>query len=274
MVEFVFTITQGRTGTASLSALFKQHDHGALSIHEYLGVNSHGIVTPDIGHMRRFNTLGLTKELFGFWKRKLSIMRKEASKRGVQRFVETAHMNAKCGLVEYVLSTERDNAEDDFRFIVLNRAPEKIARSMYERGDMLRLENMWLWYLHPSYTGNCVDPRPYLEHGYLGRLVWYIREVEARKAVYSSILRGRFDVLTIDIGQPDWFETVAKSYGLRIPNGSGEIHLNQVAPSNKRSEVEQKICDLLDLIPPSTRMDDQREHNTLAKAVVSSDRVR
>jgi len=249
MIEFVFTITQGRTGTMSLCELFKRHDPGAIAVHEHLGVESHGTLTPDIGQMRRFNTHGLTREVAAFWGRKFALMRKNANERGAARYVETAHMNAKCGLVEYVLAAEPGHEEDRIRFVILNRAPEKIARSMYERGDMRQLENMWLWYLHPIYPRNLVDPKPYAKHGHLGKLAWYVREMEARKSVYRSKLAGWFDVLTVDIDQPDWFAAVAKSYGLSVPGENGTLIANDGKPSDGRSQVEQRLRDLFDAIP-------------------------
>jgi hypothetical protein len=254
VVEFVFTITEGRTGTKSLFELFKRYDLEALVFHEHLGVDSHGVLTPDIGLLRRFNTYGLTREVSEFWKRKLTLLREEMTKRGARRYAETAHMNAKCGLVEYVLAAENDECAARFRFIILNRAPEKIARSMYERRDMLRKESEWLWYLHPSYARTLVDPEPYLKLGYLGKLAWYVREVEARKHAYKDMLNQRHDVLSIDIDQPDWAETVAASYGLNYASESGPLLANQNPPSDKRSLIEQRLREILAEIPPSTRL--------------------
>jgi hypothetical protein len=256
MVEFVFTITQGRSGTKSLAELFKQHDRGALSVHERVDANAHGLVTPDIGHMRRFNSHGLTGEIANFWRRKLAMAREETIKRGLQRYVETAHMNAKCGLIEYVLTAAASNQEGDrFRFIVLNRALEKIARSMHERHDMRQIENMWLWYLDPAYAKNLVDAMPYSSHGYLGLLAWYVREIEARKDRYRTLMRGRFDVLTIDIDQPDWIEIVSQSYGLSVPSSRESIIANQNKTGSRRSALEQQVRDLLAAIPLSAGTD-------------------
>jgi hypothetical protein len=255
MVEFVFTITQGRSGTKSLAELFTQHDGAALSVHERVDANAHGLVTPDIGHMRRFNSHGLTGEIANFWKRKLAMVREDTVKRGLKRYVETAHMNAKCGLVEYVLAAATNHDGDRFRFIVLNRALDKIARSMHERHDMRQIENMWLWYLDPAYARNIVDAMPYSGHGYLGLLTWYVREVEARKARYKSSLSGKFDVLTIDIHQPDWIEIVSQGYGLNVPSGAAPIIANQNKTGDRRSALELHVRNLLAAIPLSTGTD-------------------
>lgn len=256
MVEFVFTITQGRSGTKSLAELFRQHDNAALAIHERVDANAHGLVTPDIGHMRRFNSHGLTGEIANFWRRKLAMAREETTRRGARRYVETAHMNAKCGLIEYVLTNAAANPDGDrFRFIVLNRALEKIARSMHERNDMRQIENMWLWYLDPAYAKNLIDAMPYSGHGYLGLLAWYVREIEARKERYRSLMGSRFDVLTIDIDQPDWIEIVSRSYGLHVPSGREPIVANQNKTSGRRSALEQQVRDLFAAIPVSAGTD-------------------
>jgi hypothetical protein len=165
-------------------------------------------------------------------------------------------MNAKCGLVEYVLSAER-GSEDRFRFIILNRAPEKIARSLCEQGGLRHLESMWLWYLDPAYPKNRVDPAPYLVHGYLGRVAWYVREVEARKSVYRSmLLGGQFDVLTVTVEQPDWAETVCQAYGLSLPAGAEPILANRNKPKAERTELERRLRVLFDSIPASARADE------------------
>lgn len=248
-MEFVFTITQGRTGTKSLAELFKRHDSAAHAVHEYLDASAHGTITPDVGHMRRFNTEGLTPEVAAFWTPKLATHRADAARLGKQRYVETAHMNAMCGLVEYVLAAESAYPQDRFRFIVLNRAPEKIASSLYERNDLRHIENRWLWYLDPKYPRKYVDATPYMKQGYLGTLMWYVHEVEARKAVYIETLRSRYDVLTIDIDQPDWAEIVSRSYGFEVPAGGGSPHANQNQPSPKRTALEQMLKEMFAELP-------------------------
>ncbi len=148
------------------------------------------------------------------------------------------------------LAGKLKDRKDRFRFIVMNRSLEKIARSIYEHGGMLHIESMWLWYLHPLYPRNLVDSTPYSRHDYLGRLAWYVREIEARKSAYQLILlRERCDVLTIDIDQPDWIEIVARAYGFSVPTGHTNIRAAQGKPNAKRSEVEQAIRNILDSIP-------------------------
>jgi hypothetical protein len=246
-MEFVFTITQGRTGTLSLCRLF-QYDPAAFAIHEDTGPRAHGTVTPDVGHMRRFNTYGLTPEIAGFWTQKLTIHREEAAKRGKRRYVETSHMNAKCGLVEYIRAAGA-NSEDRFRFIVLNRAPEKIARSLYEHKQLLNYDSRWLWYLDPEYPRNLVNATPYLKWRYLGLLAWYVREIEARKAAYIAMLGDRYDVLSVDIDQPDWAASISRSYGFGIP-ADGEVpHISGHNPSTERSALEQELRDIFAALP-------------------------
>jgi hypothetical protein len=250
MLELVFTITQGRTGTHSLCDLFKQHDPSALAFHEHLDAGAHGVLTPDIGQLRRFNTDGLTPEITEFWKRKLAIVRRMTVERGLERYVEAAHMNAKCGLVEYALASKSKEKKSRFRFIIMNRALEKIARSIYEHGGMRHIENMWLWYLHPLYPKNLVNSAPYSKHDYLGKLAWYVREVEARKSAYQVMLLSEgFDVLTIDIDQPGWVDTIVRAYGFSVPAGQSNIAAAQGKPNPKRSEVEQAVREILSSIP-------------------------
>ena len=281
-MEFVFTITQGRTGTKSLAELFKRHDPAAHSVHEYLNASAHGTITPDVGHMRRFNTEGLTPEVAAFWTRKLATHREDTKGLGKQRYVETAHMNAICGLVEYVLAAESAHREDRFRFIVLNRAPEKIARSLHERNDMRLIENRWLWYLDPKYPRKYVDATPYMKQGYLGTLMWYVREVEARKAVYTEMLHGRYDVLTVDIDQPDWAEIVSRSYGFEAPADQGSLQMNKNKPSRKRAALEQMLkkmfAELPDPVPaPSAGADELADgvgHPAFGRRIEDSHRER
>ena len=184
--------------------------------------------------MRRFNTHGLTPEIAAFWTRKLTIHREEAVKRGKQRYVETSHMNAMCGLVEYIRAASA-HSEDRFRFIVLNRAPEKIVRSLYERKELLNVESMWLWYLDPEYPRNLINATPYLKWHYLGLLAWYVREVEARKAAYIAMLGNRYDVLSVDIDQPDWADIVSRSYGFEVPADS-EVPHPHAGPSHPEND--------------------------------------
>ena len=248
-MEFVFTITQGRTGTMSLAELFKRHDPTARTAHEYLKADAHGQVTPDVGHMRRFNTHGLTPEIAAFWTQKLAIHRADAIKEGKQRYVETGHMNALGGLIEYVLAAESAYPNDRFRFIVLNRAPEKVARSLYERNDLRFVEGRWLWYLDPNYPRKHVDAALYVKRGYPGIVAWYVREVDARKSVYMDMLLGRCDVLAVDIERPDWAEIVAEAYGLDLPEERASLHTHQNKPVRKRALLEQKFRALLDELP-------------------------
>jgi hypothetical protein len=253
VAEFVFTITQGRTGTGSLYELFKQYDVGQMAFHEHLSVDSHGILTPDIGLMRRFNTYGLTREVAAFWRRKLSILREELAKAGARRYSETAHMNAKGGLIEYLLNGDKEAMADRFRFIVVDRAPEKIARSIHERRDIERQESAWLWYLDPDYARRLVDPAPYLKFGYEGKIAWYVREVEARKQTYKAMLNGRYEVLSIDIDQPDWAEIIAAAYGLNYTGVSRAPLSNQNEGGKKREQIERRFREIFAQIPYAAR---------------------
>ena len=274
-MEFVFTITQGRTGTMSLAELFKRHDPIAKTAHEHLHADAHGTIAPDVGHMRRFNTQGLTPEIAAFWMQKLATHRTDAIKEGKRRYVETAHMNALGGLVEYVLAAEQVHRNDRFRFIVLNRAPEKVARSLYERKDLLFTESRWLWYLDPKYPRKYVNAAPYMKRGYAGMLAWYVREVDARKSVYTEMLLGRCNILAVDIESPDWAEIVAETYGFNLPEQRESLHTHRNKPAAKRALLEQKFKTLLDELPypfaePSTgshQLTDRVGHATFGRGI-------
>ncbi len=251
-MEFVFTITQGRTGTLSLCKLF-QYDPAASAMHVDLAPEPHRqrTVTPDVGHMRRFNTHGLTPEIAAFWTRKLTIHREEAVRRGKQRYVETSHMNALCGLVEYIRAASA-HSEDRFRFIVLNRALEKIVYSLYKRRELLNVESMWLWYLLPEYPRNLINAAPYLKWHYPGTLAWYVREVEARKAAYIAMLGNRYDVLSVDIDQPHWADIVEVfRHGFEVPADSEIPHPRKTEPSRERSVLEQELRNIFAALPQS-----------------------
>lgn len=243
-MEFVFTITQGRTGTASIAKLFGEADPDALSVHELLDVNAHGVFTPDIGIMRRFNTFGLTDEIKAFWRRKLSLTRKETLRKGKERYVETSNMNAKAGIVEYALEHGATHDDDTFRFLIVDRAPEKIARSMYERRDMTKIANIWLWFLHPEYPKNLVKPKSYLEHGYPGMIAWFVQEMEARKGKYERALSDKYDVVRVNIDHPNWTEKILTEFGLSRKHTKEAIKENTNAETQERADLEEKFREL------------------------------
>jgi hypothetical protein len=94
-----------------------------------------------------------------------------------------------------------------------------------------------------------VNATPYLEWRYLGLLAWYVREIEARKAAYIAMLGDLYDVLSVDIDQPDWAAIISRSYGFGIPADGNVPHIGGLNPSTERSAVEQQLRDIFVALP-------------------------
>lgn len=240
-MRHIFTVTQGRTGTAAL-AMFLQQNMSALGAHELLAPVDHGKRTPDVGQMRRFNTYGLTDEIISFWDMKLGEIGTSLNQHGVPAYFETSHMNAKCGLIEYILHRDLK----DFTIIFLNRNKVEIARSMYERGDMQRIENCWLWYLHPQYPKNLVSIEPYVDQtraAAVNLIAWYVDEMEARKNHYRAVCdQAGIDRLELDLSQDGWPERMQESLGLKSAIAPKKTNMN--VPSVQRPQFDKMFEDV------------------------------
>ena len=94
--KFIYTMTQGRTGTHFLTSLLAKNIAGATVHHEILGWDKFGVDTPDVSHMTLFNSKGNVRKVKTFWKQKL----KRTIETETQWYAETSHLLMKAGLVE------------------------------------------------------------------------------------------------------------------------------------------------------------------------------
>jgi hypothetical protein len=190
MSKFIFTITAGRTGTAWI-ADFLAENLGIKSIHEPLAIDDFGNQMPDIRTMRTFNERGLNRFVRDFWGRKFGGIQ------DLQTYAESNHTLAKCGLVEYAAEA-RPN--DEFVFLCIRRDHVDQCLSYVNRGDFRNITVDWQWYLSFRYKRVIVNPEPFLKAmGYLGNIIWYIFEIEARQEYYKNLYVGKFRFLDLDL---------------------------------------------------------------------------
>ena len=198
----IMSFSAGRSGSASLAAAFAARRPDIVSYHEHLAAAHHGVLTPDVGLMRRYNTTGYSPEIENFWQRRYDVLGGHAVNTNASIYVETAHMHAKAGIIEWLCQAEKD-IQESFAFIHLTRDPIKLARSHIERQDMRDVSSQWLWYLAPDYENNLVSSKPYMEYNYYGIVCWYVREMEARSALWKKMLaKCSIPVMSIDIDNP------------------------------------------------------------------------
>ncbi|KIC39110.1 hypothetical protein [Leisingera sp. ANG-M7] len=170
--DFIFTLSAGRTGTAWLAQLLGDN-LDINSVHEPLAVEDCGSAMPEIGHMRTFNTRGMTPKLQDFWNKKLESL--EAP------YGESNHALGKCGLIEALADS---SICDRTTVIILRRDLAKQCASYAGRGDFTNLTVVWQWYLDVSYENVIVNPASFLQLGQIGWAIWYALEMEARYAYY------------------------------------------------------------------------------------------
>ncbi len=182
--DYIFTITGGRTGTEWLAEFFAQNLH-VPAIHELLEIDDFGTNMPDIRTMRAFNERGYDAVVQAFWKKKLQNIST------YQRYIETNHTLAKCGLVESIAAS---NLSARTTFIVLKRDGRQCV-SYLMRGDFLNITILWQWYLSPNYKNNIVFPIPFLKLGELGPVLWYVYEMEARQCYYQTVYRNELNFI-------------------------------------------------------------------------------
>lgn len=170
--DFIFTLSAGRTGTAWLAQLLGDNLN-INSVHEPLAVEDFGSAMPEIGHMRTFNTHGMTTKMRDFWDKKLNSL--EAP------YAESNHALGKCGLIEALADS---NICDRTTVIILRRDLAKQCASYTGRGDFNNVTVIWQWYLDVSYGNVIVNPANFLQLGQIGWAIWYALEMEARYAYY------------------------------------------------------------------------------------------
>ncbi len=183
MSSYVFTVTAGRTGTAWLSDLIRLNS-SMVSVHEPLAIDDFGNQMPDIRTLRSFNERGMTPFVEAFWQRKF------AGLQGLPGYAETNHTLAKCGLVEFLADRGSD---DEIYLLCVRRDWDRLCLSYVNRGDFRNVTINWQWYLDHRYRQRIIDPAPIVgRHGYLGQIIWYIAEIEARQAYYATLYGDRF----------------------------------------------------------------------------------
>jgi len=182
--RFVFTLTAGRTGTASLAKLFEGNFPAAECHHEIIGWDRFGLDSPDLSHMTLFNSQGNVPQVRAFWQRKFE--RVLASPAAL--YVETSHVLMKAGLMEN-LDLIEDHGE--VHFVILQRDLFDTVMSYRNRYDFTNKSLWWLWYLDPRYPRNIVDSTRLAELGINGVCLWYIFEVRARAAYYRMLFEDR-----------------------------------------------------------------------------------
>ena len=77
MKKYLFTITQGRTGTHYFSHFLKNNIPDIESHQEIIEFGSYGIDTPGTATLTHFNALGNNSFVKRFWKQKLSRISKK-----------------------------------------------------------------------------------------------------------------------------------------------------------------------------------------------------
>lgn len=194
--SLIFTITAGRTGTKWLSELIGRN-LGIESVHEHVGVDDIGTLTPDIRTLRNFNTYGFNSVVRRFWGARLARLPKGP-------YVETSHVLAKAGLLE-ALEWHGMKAT-----IICLRRDDIIAHalSFAVRSDFLSITLMWQWYLDTFYPRIIMSPDLQCGHPMLDRIGWYIAEMLARQEYYRR-LYPRFNYIDASLeetaGNPEGF---------------------------------------------------------------------
>lgn len=207
MSRFIFSITAGRTGTAWIAKFLEEH-LGIKSIHEALGIDDFGNQMPDIKTMRMFNERGLTDFVRQFWERKF------AGIENYHSYAESNHTLAKCGLLEYAAEFRKN---DEFVFLCVRRNHVDQCLSYVNRGDFRNITIDWQWYLSSRYKRIIVNPEPLLKKGYVGSVIWYIYEIEARQEYYKTLYQGKFQFIDLELAsmtQADGARKLLRSLGV------------------------------------------------------------
>jgi hypothetical protein len=177
---FVFTVTTGRSGTVFLTNLLKYNLDFANIYHERTGPYGFGVHTPEASHFMQFNHFGLTNSISEFWLLKFQYALNEFC----NYYIETSHFLAKAGLIENLDILPNDIS---IKLIHLTRETEKIALSLFNRGEFQNFGWTWLFTLDPRYTNTIVSSKPFYKFGPMGFSIWYVLEMRARAAYYKKI---------------------------------------------------------------------------------------
>lgn len=195
--HYYFCLSQGRTGTTFLTALFNENlPPISESHHEQLGFDTFGVETPNISTFMTFNTKGNVGEVKKFWKQKLT----RISKKPVTHYAETSHLFMKAGLME---NLDLLPASDKIHLIILRRDTMKVIQSYHNNFDFMGKGTMWMWFLDPFYPRKIVNPQPFAELGVFGDRLWYIYEIDARIEYYKMKLKKKKNVQFVEANIKD-----------------------------------------------------------------------
>lgn len=245
MSRYVFTVTAGRTGTAWLSELIRLNS-SMVSLHEPLAIDDFGNQMPDIRTLRCFNERGMTPFVEAFWQRKFSLLQ------GIPEYAESNHTLAKCGLIEFLADRETD---DEVHLVSIRRAWDRLCLSYVNRGDFRNVTINWQWYLDHRYQRRIVDPAPIVgRHGYLGQIIWYIAEIEARQVYYSTLFGDRFhfiDCTLEEIVTPEGSSRLLDELGLHTdtPRLPPKRNQNRVETNPEWLAHIRKVLATIDIDP-------------------------
>jgi len=248
--HYIFTMTQGKTGTYFLTSLLENNLADCEVHHEILGYDKFGIDTPNISTFTLFNSQGNVREVQSFWEKKL----KKIAKTPHKIHIETSHLLIKAGLIE---NLDFLPSSDIVHFIILKRDIIKILKSYQNSFDFLNKGNMWLWYLDPDYPKIIVNPKHFAFLGIHGVRLWYIYEIETRIEYYKSILKGRknifFHTVNIDdLNNEDKVKKLIKD--MKLKPKSNQIFIPpKLNVSRQRFEIKENILnnvrDLIESLP-------------------------
>ena len=223
--QFVFTMTTGRSGTASLAEFLGANLPDAQCHHEFFGWDQFGLNTPELSHMTLFNSQGNIEKVQAFWRQKLARIAESPTR----FYVETSHVLMKAGLMENLaLLTKVGHVH----LVNLHRDAIGTIKSFRARADFLNKGNMWLWYLDPDYPRNLCNARELAKLGINGVCLWYIAEVRLRAAFYEKLLSGNPNVRVHHIAMDDLTQP-AGALSLLAGLGIGKQQAELIMPPAK-----------------------------------------
>jgi len=192
MKKYLFTITQGRTGTHYFSHFLQNNVPNIKSHQELIAFGSYGVDTPGTSVLTHFNAKGNTPLVKRFWRQKLS----RIARRDDPFYAETSHVLAKAGLMENLSYLGKDA---QIFIVILKRDVKKILTSLVVRNDMLSVADRLVWFLMPIYPKNILESMQFSLQGLDGQRLWYIYEMSARAEYYKIKFRNKKNIKFIDL---------------------------------------------------------------------------
>lgn len=249
---YIYSLNTGRVGSGSLYKTLNENNDNVSVYHERLTVHDHGIVTPDVGILRRYNELGLTDEVKSFWDKRQAIIEQEMIDKGHIGYIEIAHMLSKAGLIDWLSLKENKELLKNVAFINPRRRPEAIARSFIERESFKRPESRWLWGVSPEYKSNLLDTSKFPDAGYLGLVCWYVLEMTQRISKWEETLADiGVPFISIDVESDTKMDELSafiekNDIPIQLSRQGGYAHENKNPPSRDRMRIEKMCKEYLD----------------------------